>query len=126
MALSRDSGLIDAAALLQQNGQKLYQQGNFQAALEVFTEALGTGHGDVISVYDNRAATYTKLAKYDLALRDARAMIKTNKLDSRGYLRCAKVLLSDGKPDKALEVYAYALKTLPTYDPRRQVGYFST
>ncbi|KAF4213192.1 hypothetical protein CNMCM8980_010482 [Aspergillus fumigatiaffinis] len=118
---SGDSGLIDAAALLQQNGQKLYQQGNFQAALEVFTEALGTGHGDVISVYDNRAATYTKLAKYDLALRDARAMIKTNKLDSRGYLRCAKVLLSDGKPDKALEVYAYALKTLPTYDPRRQL-----
>lgn len=118
---SQDDDDDDAAALLQQNGQKLYQQGNFQAALEVFTEALRTSHGDVISVYDNRAATYAKLAKYDLALRDARAMIKTNKLDSRGYLRCAKVLLSDGKPDKALDVYAYALKTLPTCDPRRQL-----
>ncbi|KAF7133959.1 hypothetical protein CNMCM5793_005485 [Aspergillus hiratsukae] len=115
------SGRSEAAALLQQNGQKLYQQGNFQAALEIFTETLKTGHGDVVGVYDNRAATYTKLAKYDLALRDARAMIKTDKLDARGYLRCAKVLLSDGKPDKALDVYAYALKTLPTCNPRRQL-----
>jgi hypothetical protein len=37
-SLSIDSGLSDAAALLQQNGQKLYQQGKFQAALDVFTE----------------------------------------------------------------------------------------
>jgi F-box/TPR repeat protein Pof3 len=54
MALSRDSGLIDAAALLQQNGQKLYQQGNFQAALEVFTEVILTLRGTIsVESYTN-------------------------------------------------------------------------
>ncbi|EAW10918.1 Leucine Rich Repeat domain protein [Aspergillus clavatus NRRL 1] len=121
MGVSRDRGRDEAAALTQQKGQKLYQQGHFQAALEAFTETLNSGHADIIGVYDNRAATFAKLAKYDLALRDARAMIKTDKQDARGYLRCAKVLLSDGKPDKALEVYAYALKTLSKGNPRRQL-----
>ena len=39
----------------------------------------------------------------------------------KGYLRCAKTLLLDGKPDKALEVYAYGLKCLSKSHPRRQM-----
>ncbi|GAB1205641.1 hypothetical protein APSETT445_004319 [Aspergillus pseudonomiae] len=44
-----------------------------------------------------------------------------SKVESRGYLRCAKCLLLDGKPEKALELYAYALKTLPSNNPRREL-----
>ncbi|KAL2808939.1 hypothetical protein BJX63DRAFT_13792 [Aspergillus granulosus] len=76
---------------------------------------------DALSVLDNRAATYTKLLQYDQALKDSRQMIKHDKQDERGYLRCAKALLLDGKPEKALEVYAYALKSLPKDSSRRQV-----
>lgn len=46
-------------------------------------------------------------------------MIKKAQGDERGYLRCAKVLLLEGKPEKALEIYAYGLKTLPHEHPRR-------
>jgi F-box/TPR repeat protein Pof3 len=44
-------------------------------------------------------------------------------LTIQGYLRCAKVLLLEGKPDKALEIYAYGLKVLPSKHPRREVSY---
>ena len=39
-----------------------------------------------------------------------------------GYMRCAKILLLEGKPEKALEIYAYGLKMLPSQHPRREVG----
>ncbi|KAL5334847.1 hypothetical protein BJX70DRAFT_376856 [Aspergillus crustosus] len=109
------------AGLLQRQGQNLYGQGNWEGAMSAFTEALKCPDVDALSVLDNRAATYTKLLRYDQALKDARQMIKRNKQDERGYLRCAKALLLDGKPEKALEVYAYALKSLPMESPRRRV-----
>jgi F-box/TPR repeat protein Pof3 len=91
-------------------------------------------------VLDNRAATYSKLEQLHEARRDAKQMIKLGKnsdervsLDFRsstmfalthgiqGYLRCAKVLLLEGKAEKALEIYAYGLKMLSADHPRRSV-----
>lgn len=48
--------------------------------------------------------------------------IQRRHLTRQGYLRCGKVLIQDGKPDKALDVYAYGLKTLSSKHPRRQVS----
>ncbi|KAJ5734112.1 hypothetical protein N7493_002898 [Penicillium malachiteum] len=104
-----------------QRGQKLYQKGDFKAAIEAFGEALKQKDADVIGILDNRAATYCKLEQWDSARRDAKNMIKTANQDERGYLRCAKVLLLDGKPEKALEIYAYGLKTLGSKHPRREM-----
>ncbi|KAJ5681466.1 uncharacterized protein N7477_001406 [Penicillium maclennaniae] len=104
-----------------QRGQKLYQKGDFKAAIEAFGEALNVKDADAIGILDNRAATYCKLEQYDLARRDAKHMIKKGKDDDRGYLRCAKVLLLEGKPEKALEIYAYGLKVLPRKHPRREM-----
>lgn len=109
------------SAALQQHGQKLYQQGDFSTAVEAFTEALSKKDADYVGILDNRAATYSKLAQYDLALRDARHMIKRDKLDERGYLRCAKILILDKKLEKALDVYAYGLKTIPRENSKRQL-----
>lgn len=39
----------------------------------------------------------------------------------QGYMRCGKVLLLEGKPEKAQEIYAYGLKMLPSEHPRRGV-----
>ncbi|BCR91843.1 Leucine Rich Repeat domain protein [Aspergillus chevalieri] len=108
-------------AVLLQHGRNLYQQGDFAAAVEAFTEALKDRDSDLLSILDSRAAAYSKLAQHDQALRDTKQMIKCGKNDERGYLRCAKTLLLNGKPDKALEVYAYGLKTLPTSHPRRHL-----
>ncbi|KAJ5707947.1 hypothetical protein N7488_007748 [Penicillium malachiteum] len=104
-----------------QRGQKLYQKGDFKAAIEAFGEALKQKDADAIGILDNRAATYCKLEQWDSARRDAKNMIKTANQDERGYLRCAKVLLLDGKPEKALEIYAYGLKTLGNKHPRREM-----
>lgn len=38
---------------------------------------------DTIGILDNRAATYCKLGNFDLALRDAKQMIRTDKADER-------------------------------------------
>lgn len=46
-------------------------------------QALKCPDVDALSVLDNRAATHTKLLRYDQALRDARYMIKRNKQDER-------------------------------------------
>lgn len=43
-----------------------------------------------IGILDNRAAAYSKLAQHDLALRDARQMIKRDKLDAKVCLREAE------------------------------------
>ncbi|KAJ5108681.1 hypothetical protein N7456_005356 [Penicillium angulare] len=104
-----------------ERGQKLYQKQDFKAAIEAFGEALTHKSSDAIGVLDNRAATYCKLEQYEQARRDARHMIKKASQDERGYLRCAKVLLLEGKPEKALEIYAYGLKTLGSKHPRREV-----
>ena len=40
----------------------------------------------------------------------------------QGYLRCAKALILDEKLEKALEVYAYGLKTLSDENPECMVG----
>ncbi|KAJ5935742.1 hypothetical protein N7466_005289 [Penicillium verhagenii] len=106
---------------LHHKGQKLYQRGEFKAAVEAFGEALKQRDADAIGILDNRAATFCKLEDYDQARRDSRHMIKKASQDERGYLRCAKVLLLEGKPGKALEIYAYGLKTLPSKHPRRDL-----
>lgn len=42
--------------------------------------------------------------------------------DFQGYLRAGKILILNKKPDKALEMYAYGLKTLIPDHPRRHVS----
>ncbi|KAL2010939.1 hypothetical protein VTN00DRAFT_3657 [Thermoascus crustaceus] len=108
-------------AELQQHGQNLYRRGDYKSALESFSQALKMKPADPVGILDNRAATYCKLENLDLALRDAKQMIKTDRCDERGYLRSAKILLLNRKPDKALEMYSYGLKTLPKDHPRRHL-----
>lgn len=106
-------------SVLHSQGQKFYQKGDFKAAISAFTEALSQRDADAMGILDNRAATYCKLEQYDQARRDAKHMIKQAQDDERGYLRCAKVLLLESKPDKALQIYEYGLKVLPSGHPRR-------
>ncbi|KAF7594397.1 hypothetical protein BBP40_009378 [Aspergillus hancockii] len=109
------------AGTLQQRGQQLYQAGSFAAAVDAFTEALKVKGADYLGILDNRAASYIKLCQHDRALKDAKQMIRRDRQDERGYLRCAQCLRLEGKPDKALDLYSYALKTLPITNPRREL-----
>lgn len=51
--------------------------------LTLIPQALKCPDVDALSVLDNRAATYTKLLRYEQALKDARQMIKQDKQDER-------------------------------------------
>ncbi|PYH49672.1 Leucine Rich Repeat domain protein [Aspergillus saccharolyticus JOP 1030-1] len=106
---------------LQQRGQLLFKQGNYQGALDAFTEALSCKKADVMSILDNRAATYIKLAQYDRALADSRNMVRKDTKDGRGILRYGQVLLLTGDRVKALKAYGYGLKTLSSDNPRRKL-----
>lgn len=89
-------------AELQQHGQTLYRRGEYKKALESFSQvilsiagmtsmhayihaiqALKMKPSDPVGILDNRAATYCKLENFDLALRDAKQMIKTDRCDER-------------------------------------------
>ncbi|OJK01465.1 hypothetical protein ASPACDRAFT_116226 [Aspergillus aculeatus ATCC 16872] len=106
---------------LQQRGQLLFKQGNYQGALDAFTEALSCKKADVMSILDNRAATYIKLAQYDRALADSRNMVRKDTKDGRGILRYGQVLLLTGDRAKALKAYGYGLKSLSSDNPRRKL-----
>ncbi|KAJ6071224.1 hypothetical protein N7499_009238 [Penicillium canescens] len=99
-------------ASLQRAGQKAFKAGDFQHALESFTQALAENKDD-IGLLDHRCATYGKLQQYSLARNDARAMVKLAPTDERGYLRLGQVLRLNGSPEKALAIYEYALQKLP-------------
>ncbi|KAL1964522.1 hypothetical protein VTN77DRAFT_6819 [Rasamsonia byssochlamydoides] len=105
-------------AQLQRHGQELYRRGEYQQAIHVFTQALESNSTDALGVLDNRSATWCKLGNFERALRDAKEMIQKDRLDERGYLRAAKALLLNKRPFKALDIYAYGLKTLPKDHPR--------
>ncbi|KAN0081983.1 hypothetical protein V8E54_003281 [Elaphomyces granulatus] len=106
---------------LKRYGQSLYGEQDYQKAAQVFSEVLKFKLPDPSEILDHRAATYCQLGDFELALRDARQIIQKNSQDERGYLRAAKVLVLNKKPDKALEMYAYGLKTLHDKHPRRQL-----
>ncbi|PLN82455.1 hypothetical protein BDW42DRAFT_193071 [Aspergillus taichungensis] len=106
---------------LYRRAQTLCGQGNFAGALEAFTETLRCPGVDHLDVLDKRSAIYAKTGQYALAIKDAQRMIRNDRQDERGYLRCAKALVMEGKPEKALQLYTYALKYLPEDRPGRQL-----
>ncbi|QSS61963.1 F-box domain-containing protein [Histoplasma capsulatum] len=113
------------ASSLQAYGQAQYRRANFHRALAAFTkatnQALQLGGGDTVGILDNRAATHCKLQVPKSGLQDGKRMIEENKMDSRGYLRTAKILQLMGRSDKAIQTYQYALRVLPLDDPGRQL-----
>ncbi|KAH8692379.1 leucine rich repeat domain protein [Talaromyces proteolyticus] len=104
-----------------QNGQDLARQGKYEESIQVFSYALLQENANMSDILDNRSAVYCKLGQYDKALSDAKRLIRSDSQDERGYLRAAKALILTHKPEKALEVYAYALKSIDKYHPQREV-----
>ena len=109
------------AARFQRIGQDLYRQKDFDAAVEYFTRALAHDSAASLDIYDNRSATYVKLGKLDLALRDGRSMIKANRPNPLGYMRTAKTLVLQGKEEAACNIYVYGLSKASKNHPQYQL-----
>ncbi|KAG9241711.1 hypothetical protein BJ878DRAFT_214365 [Calycina marina] len=93
-----------------ERGRLRYQQKKYAGALEAFSEAVSRTTGSLLLIaLDHRAATQEKLGDLRSALRDSKKMIDIKGDESKGYLRCAKVLQLKGENELALKIYERGL-----------------
>jgi tetratricopeptide (TPR) repeat protein len=80
---------------LETTGQGLYKARKFAEALDTFNKAVVLAQkwspSDVLDLLDQRVVIHKHVGNIDLARKDAKSMIRVNKADARGYLRCAQL-----------------------------------
>ncbi|KAI9313854.1 hypothetical protein BX666DRAFT_551481 [Dichotomocladium elegans] len=99
-----------------ERGKIAFAQSKFEDAIREFTDAIALHNN--ITLYDCRAAAYEKLGQIAQGLEDALRMIKLQPTQSKGYLRAGKLLLIQGRAQKAANVYQRALKNVNRTDSR--------
>jgi tetratricopeptide (TPR) repeat protein len=91
---------------LQHLGKIAYEAKKYNDALDAFSKAIVLTRKwsplDVLPILDLRVAVYVKLGNVELARKDATSMVRDNKSDSRGYLRCAQLERFQENPSAAL------------------------
>ncbi|EIW64262.1 uncharacterized protein TRAVEDRAFT_111229 [Trametes versicolor FP-101664 SS1] len=100
-------------------GVKLFRDGQYQDAVDCFSEVLELG-GDKFKIYDSRAAAYQKLDKLKDALRDAKAVIDLQPDRWQGYARSARVFCQARKYEAATRMVELALERMPPNLDRRR------
>merc|ERR1719300_1126514 len=95
-----------------QAGNELFKKGDFGGAVKRYSEAIKRNPSDA-KIYSNRAACYTRLMSFDLALADCEKAISLEPTFVKAYLRKAKVLQGMGQQSKVRAVYEKALELDP-------------
>ena len=107
------------ASVLLMEGQEFYKSKKYEDAISSFSSALKTGKdskADLIHVLDLRMASYLKLGKRDLAMQDAKSMIRRDVKDGRGYLQCVQLELLTDNFDAAVKWCEHGLKNVNERD----------
>eukprot|EP01147_Barroeca_monosierra_P008813 gene8813-1178_t len=95
-------------------GNDFFREGKFPEAVQEYTEAINRNPEDA-KLYSNRAAAYTKLATWDLALKDCDECIQRDPAFIKGYLRKGTILLGLKKTSEAEKAFREALKLQPSH-----------
>jgi len=74
-----------------EQGNLYFKKGDYSNAVKHYTEAIKRNPDDP-KLYSNRAACYTKLAAFDLGLKDCETCIKLDEKFIKGYIRKGKIL----------------------------------
>lgn len=93
-------------------GNDFFKKSNFSMAIKHYSEAIARNPDDP-KLYSNRAACYTKLAAFDLGLKDCDMCCKLDKNFIKGWIRKGKILQGMQQPSKALAAYQTAIEIDP-------------
>ncbi|XP_014250313.1 stress-induced-phosphoprotein 1 isoform X2 [Cimex lectularius] len=95
-----------------EQGNQLFKDGNYAEAIKFYTEAIKRNPDDS-RYYSNRAACYTKLAAFDLGLKDCESCLTLDPKFIKGWIRKGKILQGMGQHSKAISAYQKALDIDP-------------
>ncbi|CAL1677226.1 unnamed protein product [Lasius platythorax] len=93
-------------------GNQKYKDGDYPAAIKHYSEAVLRNPDDP-KYYSNRAACYTKLAAFDLGLKDCEKVVELDPKFIKGWIRKGKILQAMQQQGKALTAYQKALELDP-------------
>lgn len=93
-------------------GNEFFKKGEFSTAIKHYTEAIKRNPEDP-KLYSNRAACYTKLAAFDLGLKDCEMCTTLDDKFIKGWIRKGKILQGMQKTSKALAAYQKATEIDP-------------
>ena len=97
------------AAEWKEKGNAEFSQGNFEMAIEYFTNAISADPNDHV-FYSNRSACYSSLKDYEKALKDAEKCIELKPDWVRGYTRKGLAEFYLEEYEKAVATYEAGLK----------------
>ncbi|XP_014663578.1 PREDICTED: stress-induced-phosphoprotein 1-like [Priapulus caudatus] len=92
-----------------EQGNGFFKVGNYPDALKMYTEAILRNPEDS-KLYSNRAACYTKLAEFNLGLKDCDMAIKLEPTFVRAYLRKANILMGLKNMSDAAKTFQKAIE----------------
>ncbi|XP_014096182.2 stress-induced-phosphoprotein 1 [Bactrocera oleae] len=102
----------ELAEVEKEKGNEFFKKGDYSNAVKHYSEAIKRNPDDP-KLYSNRAACYTKLAAFDLGLKDCETCIKLDDKFIKGYIRKGKILQGMQKSSKASAAYLKALEIDP-------------
>ena len=97
------------AGLIKENGNKAFEKGNFQEAVDLYTEAMSVAK-DLTPLYTNRAAAYFKLEQYENVISDCDFALRIDENWIKAFIYKAKALLKLKKFDEAASEFQTIVK----------------
>ncbi|XP_060529156.1 stress-induced-phosphoprotein 1 [Cylas formicarius] len=93
-------------------GNELFKKGDYATAVKHYTEAIRRNPDDA-KLYSNRAACYTKLAAFDLGLRDCEKCVELDPKFIKGWIRKGHILQGMQQASKAIAAFQKAIEIDP-------------